>query len=74
LGPAINKSVAELVLKSDLSHLDAVAEEFPANRDRMIQDLKACDKITCVVPNGNSFFFFNVSQLGRPDEEVVSLA
>lgn len=72
-GALFNQKLAELVITSDLRHLDGVAEEFQRNRDRVAARLRRCPGLSFVLPQGNPFFFFNIGGWGMTDEQAASL-
>jgi aminotransferase len=72
-GALFNQKLAELVITSDLRHLDGVANEFQRNRDRMIACLQDCPGLAYVAPQGNPFFFFNVGAWGMSDDQAAGL-
>jgi aspartate/methionine/tyrosine aminotransferase len=70
-GPFVNQKLAELVLRSDRHWLAGVKDEFQKNRELMSTELREIASLSFVSPEGNPFFFLNVSRFA-PDDTAIS--
>lgn len=65
------QAAAAAAINGPQDWLNGVAEEFQANRDRLLQYVAATQRIHCVVPQGGPFLFLNVAELGVDGDRVA---
>lgn len=67
-GSAVSQAAAAAAISGPQDWLAGVDVEFQANRDSILEAVRAARGVTCVVPQGGPFVWLNVSGLGVDDD------